>query len=74
VNKYLPDHCRSFNTGDDLDLATTFTILGDHLSMSIASLSDIDKRVLMVELNEEATYVRHHQQKPVYKIDYAAVR
>jgi len=25
VNKYLPDHCRILNTGDDLDLATTFT-------------------------------------------------
>jgi len=43
-------------------------ILGDQLSMSIATLSDIDKqadRVLMVEVNEEATYVRHHQQKLV---------
>jgi deoxyribodipyrimidine photolyase-like uncharacterized protein len=49
-------------------------ILENHLSMSIASLSDIDKRVLMVELNEEATYVSHHQQEPVFKIDYAAVR
>ena len=36
--------------------------------MSIASLADIDKkadRVLMVEVNDEATYVRHHQQKLV---------
>ena len=43
-------------------------ILGDQLSASIATLSDIDKqadRVLMVEVNEEATYVRHHQQKLV---------
>ena len=43
-------------------------ILGDQLSMAIATLSDIDKRVdrvLMVEVNEEATYVRHHQHKLV---------
>ena len=43
-------------------------ILGDQLSASIATLSDIDKgadRVLMVEVTEEATYVRHHQQKLV---------
>ena len=41
-------------------------ILGDQLSASIAALSDIDKqadRVLMVEVAEEATYVRHHKQK-----------
>jgi deoxyribodipyrimidine photolyase-related protein len=38
------------------------------LSASIATLADIDKqadRVLMVEVCEEATYVRHHQQKLV---------
>jgi deoxyribodipyrimidine photolyase-related protein len=43
-------------------------ILGDQLSTSIATLSDIDKRtdrVLMVEVTEEATYVRHHKQKLV---------
>ncbi|MGD9265725.1 MAG: cryptochrome/photolyase family protein, partial [Lysobacterales bacterium] len=43
-------------------------VLGDQLSASIATLSDIDKqadKVLMVEVAEEATYVRHHQQKLV---------
>jgi len=43
-------------------------ILGDQLSASIATLRDIDKqadRVLMVEVDDEATYVRHHQQKLV---------
>ena len=43
-------------------------ILGDQLCKSIATLSGIDKqadRVLMVEVNDEATYVRHHQQKLV---------
>ena len=47
-------------------MSTLRLILGDQLSMSIATLSDIDKQadwVLMVEVNEEATYVRHHQQK-----------
>ena len=41
-------------------------ILGDQLSQDIASLSDIDKAndtVLIVEVMEEATYVRHHKKK-----------
>ena len=49
-------------------MSTLRLILGDQLSASIATLSDIDKqadRVLMVEVSEEATYVRHHQQKLV---------
>ena len=49
-------------------MSTLRLILGDQLSTSIATLSDIDKqadRVLMVEVAEEATYVRHHQQKLV---------
>jgi deoxyribodipyrimidine photolyase-related protein len=47
-------------------MSTLRLILGDQLSASIATLSDIDRqsdRVLMVEVSEEATYVRHHQQK-----------
>ena len=43
-------------------------ILGDQLSSSIAALSDIDKQVdtvVMVEVDDEATYVRHHRQKLV---------
>jgi deoxyribodipyrimidine photolyase-related protein len=41
-------------------------ILGDQLSRSISALDDIKKEtdvVLMAEVQEEATYVRHHQQK-----------
>jgi deoxyribodipyrimidine photolyase-related protein len=41
-------------------------ILGDQLSHNISSLSDIDKArdtVLIVEVMEEATYVRHHKKK-----------
>lgn len=41
-------------------------ILGDQLSPSISSLEGADKdkaRVLMVEVMEEATYVRHHKKK-----------
>lgn len=41
-------------------------ILGDQLSHRIASLSDIDKDddiVLMAEVREEATYVKHHPKK-----------
>jgi len=49
-------------------MSTLRLILGDQLSTSIATLRDIDRqadRVLMVEVDEEATYVRHHQQKLV---------
>ena len=41
-------------------------ILGDQLTPSISSLKAADKpraRVLMVEVQEEATYVRHHKKK-----------
>ncbi|SON58171.1 Deoxyribodipyrimidine photo-lyase-related protein [Hartmannibacter diazotrophicus] len=41
-------------------------ILGDQLSPAIASLSVADKSrdvVLMCEVAEETTYVRHHKQK-----------
>jgi deoxyribodipyrimidine photolyase-related protein len=41
-------------------------VLGDQLTRGLSSLSDIDPArdvVLMVEVGEEATYVRHHQQK-----------
>ena len=41
-------------------------ILGDQLSQDISSLSDIDKAsdtILIVEVMEEATYVRHHKKK-----------
>lgn len=41
-------------------------ILGDQLSHSISSLSDCDRSndiILMAEVWEEATYVRHHKKK-----------
>ena len=41
-------------------------VLGDQLTHGIASLSDIDPErdvVLMVEVADEARYVRHHKQK-----------
>lgn len=43
-------------------------VLGDQLSTSISSLADIDKQsdvVLMVEVDDETSYVRHHKQKLV---------
>ncbi len=43
-------------------------ILGDQLSPTLSALADIDAGndvVLMVEVHDEATYVRHHQQKLV---------
>ena len=44
-------------------------ILGDQLSESISSLSDIDPQhdlIVMCELQEEATYVKHHVKKLVF--------
>jgi deoxyribodipyrimidine photolyase-related protein len=41
-------------------------VLGDQLSTSLASLRDIDRTdavVLMMEVWDEATYVRHHKKK-----------
>ena len=41
-------------------------ILGDQLTPEISSLSGSDKKsdvVLMAEVKEEATYVRHHKKK-----------
>jgi len=43
-------------------------VLGDQLSLDIAALTDLDAgcdTVLMMEVQEEGTYVRHHQQKIV---------
>ncbi|GGF57300.1 cryptochrome/photolyase family protein [Alteromonas lipolytica] len=43
-------------------------ILGDQLSMDIASLHNCNKsedRVLLAEVKEEATYVKHHKKKIV---------
>jgi deoxyribodipyrimidine photolyase-related protein len=50
-------------------------VLGDQLSRGLASLSDLDldaDRVLLVEVAEEATYVRHHKKKIAFL--FAAMR
>lgn len=47
-------------------MAALRVVLGDQLSRSISSLSDFAldaDRVLMVEVAEETTYVRHHKKK-----------
>ena len=49
-------------------MSTLRLVLGDQLSTSISSLSGIDRQsdiVLMLEVNDEASYVRHHKQKLV---------
>jgi deoxyribodipyrimidine photolyase-related protein len=41
-------------------------ILGDQLSLDLSALADLDRArdtVLMMEVSEETTYVRHHKQK-----------
>ncbi|MDQ0316137.1 cryptochrome/photolyase family protein [Amorphus orientalis] len=50
-------------------------VLGDQLDRQISSLSDIDPAadtVLMAEVEDEATYVRHHKQKIAFV--FAAMR
>lgn len=47
-------------------MKTLRLITGDQLSLSISSLKDYDKdndRVLMCEVIDEATYVKHHKKK-----------
>jgi len=49
-------------------MTTLRFVLGDQLSRNVSALQDIDRArdiVLMAEVREEATYVRHHQQKIV---------
>ncbi|TKD53180.1 cryptochrome/photolyase family protein [Sphingomonas baiyangensis] len=50
-------------------------VLGDQLSMNLASLRGLDKadtRILMMEVHDEATYVRHHIKKIAFL--FAAMR
>ncbi len=50
-------------------------LLGDQLTRRISSLTDLDPEhdvVLMVEVRDEATYVRHHKQKIAFL--FAAMR
>ncbi len=47
-------------------MRTVRLILGDQLDLGIASLADIDPEndlILMAELKNEATYVKHHKKK-----------
>ncbi len=49
-------------------MTTLRFVLGDQLSRAVSALQDIDRArdiVLMAEVREEATYVRHHKQKLV---------
>ncbi|WP_119168086.1 cryptochrome/photolyase family protein [Algihabitans albus] len=49
-----------------MQIAALRLVLGDQLSRGLSSLSDLDAdrdRVLLVEVWEEATYVRHHKKK-----------
>ncbi|MEY8768371.1 cryptochrome/photolyase family protein [Francisella philomiragia] len=50
-------------------MRTLRLILGDQLSQSISSLKDCDKAndvVMMCEVMQEASYVKHHKKKLVY--------
>ena len=52
-----------------IPLRTLRLILGDQLSQSLPSLQDCDKTndwLLMAEVREEATYVKHHKKKIAY--------
>lgn len=54
---------------------TLVPVLGDQLSPALSSLTAADRardRVLMVEVAEEATYVRHHKKKLAFL--FAAMR
>jgi deoxyribodipyrimidine photolyase-related protein len=47
-------------------MSTLCLLLGDHLSLTMSSLSSINKEtdiVLLCEVKEEATYVKHHKVK-----------
>ena len=49
-----------------MSIRNLILILGDQLSAGISSLREGDKtrdRILMVEVRDEATYVRHHKKK-----------
>ncbi|PKP93647.1 MAG: cryptochrome/photolyase family protein, partial [Alphaproteobacteria bacterium HGW-Alphaproteobacteria-16] len=54
---------------------TLIPVLGDQLSPDIAALRDADPAnsvILMMEVDEEATYVRHHKKKIAFL--FAAMR
>lgn len=48
------------------DIDTLIPVLGDQLSFGLSALKDVDPAtsvILMMEVDEEATYVRHHVRK-----------
>lgn len=50
-------------------MKTLVPLLGDQLSLSLSSLRDVDPAdavLLMMEVADETTYVRHHKQKIAY--------
>lgn len=50
-------------------MTTLVPILGDQLSLALSSLSDAnpaDAVILMMEVADETTYVRHHRRKLAY--------
>ena len=50
-------------------MTTLIPVLGDQLSMALASLQHADPAtaiILMVEVAEEASYVPHHKRKIAY--------
>jgi deoxyribodipyrimidine photolyase-related protein len=50
-------------------MRTLIPVLGDQLSLNLSSLADADPAdtvVLMMEVDEETTYVRHHRRKIAY--------
>ena len=56
-------------------MANLRVILGDQLSHNISSLQDCDKKhdqILMAEVGEETTYVKHHKKKIAFL--FAAMR
>ena len=52
----------------DVAMSALRIVFGDQLSLDVAALADLDAArdtVLMMEVTEENTYVRHHKQKIV---------
>ncbi len=50
-------------------MVTLRFVLGDQLSLNLASLQNVDKNndiIFMAEVGDEAIYVRHHKQKLVF--------
>lgn len=50
-------------------MSTLRFIMGDHLSRSVSALQDLGKDdvILMVEVRDEATHIKHHKKKLVFQ-------